>query len=220
MNKLVGKTNTVLFKIIIMMFILQIIRIFIIKIAFLFIQKTSINNTILNFIIMSIYTIIIILITRKNNKSLSIKENIKSKKIIYLIITFIVLFLIFSTQFFNNEFNKDFIITLIYSTIIIPIFEEILFRGYIWNDLKQYYKKEIIVYIIVTILFSIWHIGYFDSILLNMKINNMTGNILFIMLMKVVTGLIFGIIIGLIRYKTKNTYSGILTHSILNIFGR
>ncbi|WP_368488841.1 CPBP family glutamic-type intramembrane protease [Clostridium sp. BJN0013] len=42
----------------------------------------------------------------------------------------------------------------------------------------------------------------------------------FVMFMKVITGLCFGIIIGFIRYKLKNCYATILIHSFMNIFGR
>ncbi|GGH30939.1 CPBP family glutamic-type intramembrane protease [Paenibacillus segetis] len=42
----------------------------------------------------------------------------------------------------------------------------------------------------------------------------------FAILMKVVTGLIFGIVLGVVRYKTKNCYSTTILHSVMNIFGR
>ena len=55
----------------------------------------------------------------------------------------------------------------------------------------------------VTLLFAVWHIGYFDSILLNMEINHLTGSIVFVVSMKVITGLIFGVATGFLRYKQK-----------------
>jgi len=211
-----------LIKICEVMLLIQIIRICIVNTSFLFIEKTSFNNTLINFILMSIFTIIIIVWSKKNSENLSLIPNLNNNKnkIIYSISTVIIIFLIVSTPIFNKEYSIGIIVSLIFSTIITPVFEELLFRGFIWNQLKNYYKNELVIYMITTILFAIWHIGYFDSIILNMNAYNLTGNMLFVMLMKVLTGLIFGIIIGFVRYKTKNTYSAILTHSIMNVFGR
>jgi CAAX amino terminal protease family. len=37
---------------------------------------------------------------------------------------------------------------------------------------------------------------------------------------KVITGGVFGVVTGFIRFKTKSTYGSILAHSLMNIFGR
>lgn len=215
------KVNSAI-KILGLLVIIQIVRICIVKIAFVFVETTSLNNTITNSIFMVIFTIMIITWARKNGKNLSIMPNINSRKskVIYCTVTAIVMFLIISTPLFARDYTMNVIIPLVYSTIIITIFEEILFRGYIWNCLKREYKSEFTVYIITTILFAIWHLGYFDSIMLNMSINNLAGELPFVMLMKVVTGLVFGIAVGFVRYKTKNVYASILTHSVMNIFGK
>lgn len=211
---------TLLIKILGILFVIQLIRIIMDNIFFMFLDRTSLNNIIVHIVFMSIFTIIMLLWSKKKGKSLSIMTNISKSKKTYSIITIIALFLIISTPFITKNYSIDVITSLIYSVIVIPIFEELLFRGYIWNHLKSYYKNEFIIYIIVTILFAIWHLGYFDSIVLNMNINSLPGNLLYVMLMKVVTGLVFGTIIGFVRYKTKNTYSAILTHSIMNLFGK
>lgn len=40
------------------------------------------------------------------------------------------------------------------------------------------------------------------------------------MVWKVITGLCYGMILGAVRLKTKNSYSTMLVHGVLNIFGR
>ena len=200
--------------------LIQIIRIVFANALFLFVEKTSSNNTLINMIFMIIVSIIMIVWSNKHGKKISFIDNICNNKTIYFGITAIVIFLIASTPVFTKEYNVNAIILLIFSTIITPIFEELLFRGCIWNQLKNKYKNEKIVYIITTIIFAVWHLGYIDSIILNMGIYNLTENLFFVMLMKVLTGLIFGIIIGFVRYKTKNIYSAILVHSCMNVFGR
>lgn len=73
----------------------------------------------------------------------------------------------------------------------------------------NYYKKT--GYKIILFAKYIW---------LKMSLSGIAYNLSFVMLMKVITGLCFGIVIGLVRYKTKNCYAGMLTHSIMNVFGR
>ncbi|WP_346928927.1 CPBP family glutamic-type intramembrane protease [Clostridium sp.] len=69
--------------------------------------------------------------------------------------------------------------------------------------------------IILTALFALWHIGYISSIAFRIK-----NGLVNAMVWKVITGLCFGIILGAVRLKTKNSYSTILLHGSLNIFGR
>jgi membrane protease YdiL (CAAX protease family) len=99
--------------------------------------------------------------------------------------------------------------------MVIPIFEEMIFRGYIWNKLNVVFEKEWITYIVSTLLFALWHIGYIDAIAFRVE----TGLVI-AMFWKVITGLCFGVVLGAVRYKTKNSYSTILLHGIMNIFGR
>ncbi|MFL0195877.1 type II CAAX prenyl endopeptidase Rce1 family protein [Clostridium sp. WILCCON 0269] len=49
-----------------------------------------------------------------------------------------------------GSFHLNVIISLILSTIATPIFEELIFRGYVWNEFKHYYKNEFIIYVIST----------------------------------------------------------------------
>jgi uncharacterized protein len=219
-NNKIDTHSFFLIKILGVLFIIQIIRIISVKVLFLFVEKTSSNNILINMIFMIVFSILMIVCIKNHGNKVSFIQNISNNKIIYFCITSIVIFLIVSTPVFTKDYARSAIISLVYSTLIIPIFEELLFRGCIWNQLKMKYKNEVIVYIITTLIFAVWHFGYIDSIMLNMEIYNLTGNLLFVMLMKVLIGLVFGIIIGFVRYKTKNTYSAILMHSAINVFGR
>jgi membrane protease YdiL (CAAX protease family) len=104
---------------------------------------------------------------------------------------------------------------LVYGSIVTPVFEELIFRGYVWNKLNDIFAKEWKTYIVSTILFALWHFGYISSVAF--RIND---GLLHAMIWKVITGLCFGIVLGLLRLKTKNCYSTMLLHGILNIFGR
>ena len=107
------------------------------------------------------------------------------------------------------------ILLLVYSSIVTPIFEELIFRGYIWNELNQIFTSEWKTYIITTILFALWHLGYISSIAFRVE-----DDLLNVMIWKVITGLCFGIVLGAVRLKTINCYSTMLLHGVMNIFGR
>lgn len=53
---------------------------------------------------------------------------------------------------------------LAYSCIVTPVFEELLFRGYIWNQLSGIWGNKWPTYLTTSILFGLWHLVYIDSI--------------------------------------------------------
>jgi len=144
------------------------------------------------------------------------------QKVLYACATAVVLILAVSMPVFNQDFTPGVILPILYSVIITPVFEEIIFRGYVWNALRGSGTSEIRTYLISTILFAFWHLGYADVIWLKSTLPGsvINGNLLSIMLMKAGVGLFFGVVVGFIRYRTKNTYAAILMHSVMNVFGR
>lgn len=209
-----SKLKSVL-KIVLMLVILQLFRIIFRCALLLFIPITYINIILTNSLILITYLYIMIKICNKYKIDLKLFKVSNKNAYMLLNLVFIILFIISICLSFNIE-N---IINSFYSILLIPIFEELLFRGYIWERLNKVFNKEIIVYIVVTLLFGLWHIGYIDSLLLVTKLNGVDFNIK-ILLYKVLIGLIYGVFTGLVRYKTKNTTSSILVHGIMNMFGR
>lgn len=209
------KTKFVL-KSIYFLVVLQLLRIALKNICFLFITPTPITNISFNALFMIFATIFIIRVMKKYgyDKSL-ILNDYKKYGIIYLIIILIGLL----SLLIGHNFNQENIITLLYSIIVLPIFEEILFRGYLWDRSQKIYKDNIKTLIILTIFFAIWHFGYIDSILINCIYYNKTFSFS-ILLWKAAIAMVFGIITGITRIKTKNCYSSILIHALLNIFAR
>ena len=115
----------------------------------------------------------------------------------------------------NYKGGIESILLLVYSSIVTPVFEELIFRGYIWNELNQIFTSEWKTYIVTTIFFALWHLGYISSIAFRVEYD-----LLNVMIWKIVTGLCFGIVLGAVRLKTKNCYSTMLLHGVMNIFGR
>lgn len=203
-----------IFKIIIGLILIQVIRISLELIVFCFVERTRFTDSLVSALLIVLFTLIGIIFAKKKNISLSVFP--QKHKWVYAIATIIISALILLTPFITGNKSDFSILLLVYSTVITPVIEELIFRGYVWNKLEEKLDKKYSVYIITTLLFAVWHIGYIDSILYKVDINSVP----FVMLMKVVTGLCFGIVLGAVRYKTRNSYSTILLHSLMNLFGR
>lgn len=143
----------------------------------------------------------------------------KISKIVYFCVSAAVLLLIVLSPAVTQDGSPEVLLSLLYSVIITPVFEELIFRGYIWNTLEKSGKSELRTYVVSTVIFALWHIGYADVIWLKLSLQGIQSDFLFIMFMKVIVGLCFGIAAGFVRYKTKNTYAAMLTHAVMNLFG-
>lgn len=132
----------------------------------------------------------------------------------YTIVTLIAAGFYGVTLFFVKTFSLQSALMLLYASIVTPIFEELLFRGVIWNRLNKRFSQEWKTYLTVTVLFALWHIGYAVGLYLWNG-----GSLLSCIVMKVTVGAVFGLLTGAIRWKTKNCYCGILLHGILNALG-
>lgn len=200
-----------IFKIILMIVSLQIIRIAVRRVLLLFIPITELSLNILNMVIFIIYTYLIVKYCKKNKIDLRVFKVNNKNAYLLLISIFIILFII---NLLLNKFSINNIFKILYGTITLPIFEELLFRGYIWSRLLKMFKNEMYVYIITTLLFSIYSVFYIDSAIL-LKVFSF-GLIIF----KLVIGLLFGLITGFVRYKTKNTFSSMIVSSIMNMVSK
>lgn len=200
-----------IFKIILIIVSLQIIRIAVRRVLLLFIPITELSLNILNMVIFIIYTYLLVKYCKKNKIDLRVFKVNNKNAYLLLISIFIILFII---NLLLNKFSINNIFKILYGTITLPIFEELLFRGYIWSRLLKMFKNEMYVYIITTLLFSIYSVFYIDSAIL-LKVFSF-GLIIF----KLVIGLLFGLITGFVRYKTKNTFSSMIVSSIMNMVSK
>ena len=209
MNKC--KIKTIGFMILVLL--LLSLSLFVIKrIIFFFVARTDFSDYMASMVSMIILTSIILRLSRKAEINLSIFPDKFTVSYISVSIISVVLFIASPS---NYKGGIESILLLVYSSIVTPIFEELIFRGYIWNELNQIFTSEWKTYIITTILFALWHLGYISSIAFRVE-----NNLLNVMIWKVITGLCFGIVLGAVRLKTKNCYSTMLLHGVMNLFGR
>lgn len=199
-------------KIIVLLIFLQLSLLGIKQCFFVFFKRTYYFDSIATMFAMIVITILFVIFSKKHNVSLSIFPH--KFDVFYISLTIVVIVLFLMTPF-NFTGGTQGIMLLVYGSIITPIFEELIFRGYVWNKLNMIFSKEWKTYVTVTVLFALWHLGYIDSIAF--RVGNSLANI---MMWKVITGFCFGIVLGAVRIKTKNSYSTILLHGVMNMFGR
>jgi membrane protease YdiL (CAAX protease family) len=119
--------------------------------------------------------------------------------------------------------QPDLFIGNINSAVVIPIFEEFLFRGWGWGQLRRaasFRASGFANWLVISFLFAIWHFGYIDIYLLKVAPANPNMDWGVFFLMKFLTTFVIGLIVGLPRWRTGRVYGSLILHSLINVFGR
>ena len=130
----------------------------------------------------------------------------------------LTLLVILAVSPYTFEWEIQVLIMCLLFGIITPVFEELLFRGYIWGKISEsggMINPNGLTLITVTILFMVWHLGYVDVLMLHPLAK---GNLTMIMISKMGIGLVLGLIVGYLRLKTGKTYASIIFHGLWNVF--
>lgn len=134
----------------------------------------------------------------------------------YSLFSVVVIFIIMTSPMFGEGFNSEKFIPYIYGIIGVPVFEELLFRGYFWNTIKSNKDRPWKPMIITGILFVLWKVINITEFNYFFYTTNIVG--------KYVTGVTIvsamAVILGAIRKKFNNTFSCILCHSAINMLMR
>jgi membrane protease YdiL (CAAX protease family) len=206
-------------KVIIILIIIQLLRAFVMDSLWYMIKpgENIVLFQILNGISFLIVGILLLVLFKPsiNDLSLNLDDVRKRTKIIYFagmiaLPVFIVLPVVLGAEL-------DIIMLSFIFGLIVPAFEELLFRGYLWNNMQNSLKGKhsgLITWITITILFGLWHIGYIDVFLIHPKEFALVP----LLIGKIEVGLILGAVVGFIRLKTNKVYGSFLFHGFWNIF--
>ena len=223
-NSYISKSKEYILDAIILLVIVQIARV-IIKYIFL----SQFNFTLENINIINIISIMIVGISTSfilrgsdlfNPAGQRLKKlnNRYNNRNIRLILGGISLVGICVAPYFSGGYLFTNLIVLFLALIIQPIFEEVIFREYIWNYIGSFEKDENKVLIIVSILSALFKLGYWDIVSQNLSVVGSSFFTIDIIMPKVFLGLIIAFILGIIKIKYKDTYLCIFAHSLINIF--
>jgi len=182
------------------------------RLIFLAVDRTNFTDSIATMFAMSIIAVLLVVYAKRQKITLSVFPREFNK--FYIIGTCAaVALLVAAPSNYTDGFPA--IALLFYGSVVTPIYEELIFRGYVWNRLNILFKKEWTTYAVTTVLFGLWHLGGIDSV--SFKVETGLANV---MMWKVIVGLCYGAVLGAVRTKTKNSYSTMLLHGVMNIFGR
>lgn len=102
------------------------------------------------------------------------------------------------------------VLNTLYGSVATPVYEELLFRGWVWEKAGRILRKGSSVFLLNVLLFTLWHAGY-------MFPQMMAGDWAAVA-MKMAAGAGYGLLLGLIRLKAGNCYAGMLAHGLANLF--
>jgi membrane protease YdiL (CAAX protease family) len=74
---------------------------------------------------------------------------------------------------------------------------------------------SVLTWITVTLLFSIWHLGYLDVFLIHPRGH---ANLTMILISKMGIGIVLGSIVGYLRLKTGKTYVSYIFNGLWDVF--
>ncbi len=206
-------------KIIIILIVIQLLRAFVMD-GLWYVVKPGENIIlfqILNGISFLIVGTLLLVLIRPSLKDLSLNlDDVRKRtKIIYFAgIVALPIFIILPITF---GAELDVIVISFIFGLIVPAFEELLFRGYLWNKVQNSLETKhsgLITWIIITILFGFWHLGYIDVFLIHPKEFALAP----LLIGKIEVGLVLGAIVGFIRLKTSKVYGSFLFHGFWNVF--
>ena len=123
------------------------------------------------------------------------------------------------TPFITRDFSAENLVFLAESALLLPVFEELLFRGFLWDRLERAFGGGSAALWLSAALFGLWHVGYADTILCRMAWTGREGNLIAILCGKVLTGFLLGLCFGWLRRKFRNGFPGLLAHIVLNTMG-
>ncbi|WP_414469562.1 CPBP family intramembrane glutamic endopeptidase [Methanobacterium sp. ACI-7] len=172
---------------------------------------------ILNGLSFLIVGIVLLILIRPSLKELGLNLDDVKKRTKTMYILGVITLIILVVLPYTFAYELDVLILGIVFGLITPAFEELLFRGYLWNKTENVVKtgkSGLITWIIITLMFGLWHIGYLDVFLLHPK----QFDLMPILTTKIMIGLVLGAIVGFIRFKTKKVCGSFLFHGLWNTF--
>lgn len=223
-NSSISKSKEYILDAIILLVIIQIARV-IIKYIFLSQLNFTLENVNITNIISIMFVGISMCIILRGNElfnpagqrliKLNNRYDNKNKR---LILGGITLIGICVSPYIKGGYLYSNLILLTLSLIVQPIFEEVIFRDYIWNYIGSFERDEKKVLVIVSLLSALFKIGYWDIISQNLSVVSSSFFTIDIIISKVFFGLIIAFILGILKIKYKDTYLCILAHSLINVF--
>ena len=167
--------------------------------------------------VLSILILTVFLLIKKpslHDLGLSFQDSKPIVRNLYIIGVSIILLMVISSFFFMDNLSSSMNLRF---GLVSPVFEEILFRGYLWHRLKKSKIGDISIIFITSLLFGLFHLfGYYEYSY-ETGFTTESPVMLNVVIQKVLLNVAFGLLLGYIRYKSKKLYPSFLIHAFNNI---
>lgn len=206
---------------ILILVVLQIARIGIKNVFLSILNYSEININIANIIAIMVIGISLFLFLKGNSSfnpagyRLEVLSNRYDNKNIRFIMGAVALLSIGFALIKKDLIASDFIIICM-SSLVIPIYEEFLFREYIWNYLNVALKEPIKVWIIVSVLAMIFTFGYWDIVSQLLEVVSSYKYTIDVVFSNLKIVILVCLASGFMKYKYKDIYLCIFAHIIIN----
>ncbi len=219
MKETTGKTCAALFKVIVLVTLAQAARATLTIICTNLLSDVGIPQPVIGLLSVGAVASVLYALARMKGVPLSVLPKITNSKdrVLYILASGIVVVAVLAVPFFTRDLSLNTLLSLAYSAIVLPVFEEVLFRGYVWNRLKPCFKVELTVCMVTSVIYAVWNLGYID-IALSISNGATAAGVAMLLISHAVLGLVFGLIMGIARLLSKNCYPSILLHIILSLF--
>ena len=101
--------------------------------------------------------------------------------------------------------------------LVVPAFEETVFRGWVWSRLRavagEGLRADAVVIAGSAALFAVWHLAYVDAFLQHPSAMALMPLLLF----KVALGAGLGLLLGLVRSRSRTVVPAFIVHALWNI---
>lgn len=108
------------------------------------------------------------------------------------------------------------LVIMLLAVLIIPIYEEIIFRQYLWNYAKNFIKSKNAIFVLVTIVYTLSIYSYWDIISDNLSVLSSAKFTIDIIIQNIWIYGFIGVITGFVRRKYNDIYLCIFVHIILS----
>lgn len=191
---------------------LQALRFGLKSLCFLFVQRTGFTDRCASAAAMALLALLVPLIARRRHVKLSIFP--KRFGAAYIIATAAFAALLASSPFLGGRQGAIAWVLPLAVGVITPIYEELLFRGYVWQRVEGMFRSRWATCAATALLFALWHLGYADSLALRAQ-----APLSIALMRKALVGLGFGAALGALRAFAGNCYATALAHGALNLLG-
>jgi membrane protease YdiL (CAAX protease family) len=167
--------------------------------------------------ILSIVILTVFLIIKKpslEDLGLSLGDISPKVRNLYITGVSIVLLMVITSFFFMDILSSTMNLRF---GLVSPVFEELLFRGYLWYRLKKSQVKDISLIFITAILFGLFHLTGYYEYSYETGFSTEAHLMLNVVAQKILLNISFGLLLGYIRYKSKKLYPSFLIHAFSNI---